>query len=114
MKRDNPGRLRERVAFDQPTTSRNATGGEKTGYSEVLRRPAEFIYHRGAEALQDGVLAGTGTFKVRIQQSTPARLVTTDWRMRDVRRSVPYQIREIDAVSDETSIWLVVESGVAT
>lgn len=105
--------MRYCVAFDAPTTSRNETGGEKTGFEQAFLRSAAFTYVRAREGVQDEVRTGTITYKVRIHQSTAARAITTDYRMRDVRNEIFYQILEVDAYSDRDWIWLEVQSGVA-
>lgn len=110
------GGLIERVAFDAPLDSTDDYGGAEDGWQAdglAIKRPAEFIYKSGGESVDGGRLTGTAMFKVRIHQSENARTITTDYRMRDLRRGTAYQIREIDNVSDDTWIYIVVESGVA-
>lgn len=105
--------LRESVAFDSPTSSTDDYGGVIEGWTQAYTCRADFIYARGAEAVQAGVVTGTAVFKVKLRSFTGARAITTAWRMRDVRRSVAFNIREVDAISDRRWVWLVVESGVA-
>ncbi len=107
------GPLQERVAFDEPVGGTNEKGHARTGFTFRFRRYAEFRYNRGSERVIAGALTGVASFKVRIAQSSAAAAMSTAWRMRDVRRGIQYQIREIDAISDRDWIWLVVESGVA-
>ncbi len=107
------GPLQERVAFDEPVPGSNEVGHANVSFTQRFRRYAEFRYNRGSEKVLAGALTGVASFKVRIAQSETARGITTAWRMRDVRRLIQYQIREIDKISDRRWIWLVVESGVA-
>lgn len=110
------GGLTERVAFDAPRAETDVYGGTEDGWQPAalaLVRWAAFIYQRGEEDVQGDRLTGSSRFKVRIQQSAAARAITTDYRMRDLRRGTAYQLREIDAVTDDQWIYLVVESGVA-
>ena len=110
------GGLTKRVAFDAPLPASDDYGGSEDGWQAdnlAIKRPAEFIYQRGGEGEQHGRLSGSARFKVRIHQSVAARTITTDFRMRDVKRDIAYQIHEVDNISDDTWIYLVVESGVA-
>lgn len=105
--------LIESIAFDSPAAAADAYGGTRTGFtSDVYTCRADFIYQRGDEAVTAGKLTGTAVFKVKIRSCSAARAIDTSWRMRDVRRSVIYNIREIDAITDRFWIWLKVESGV--
>lgn len=74
---------------------------------------AEFRYQRGGEAVQAGGLTGTASFKVRVRSSTLTRALTVEAKMRDVRRGREYQVREVDAITHRSCVWLVVEHGVA-
>tara|TARA_R110002124_G_scaffold51390_5_gene148746 strand:- start:26530 stop:26862 length:333 start_codon:yes stop_codon:yes gene_type:complete len=108
------GRLFEAVAFDEPATVSVGDGGTVDGYEEKYACRAEFIYSRGSEVVDAARLEGRAIYKVKIRSSAAARAIRTDWQMRDTRRSVTYNIREIDAISDRQWIFIVVESGVAT
>ena len=105
------GRLFEAVAFDEPATVSVGDGGTVDGYEEKYACRAEFIYSRGSEVVDAARLEGRAIYKVKIRSSAAARAIRTDWQM---RRSVTYNIREIDAISDRQWIFIVVESGVAT
>lgn len=107
------GPMRERVAFDQKTVTADDLGGETVVWSEVHACAAEFRYQRGGESVEAGGLTGQATFKVRVRSCAATRGLSQEDRMRDVRRSMAYNIREIDAVSDPAHVWLVAESGVA-
>lgn len=104
--------LAERVAFDAPVQSDDGSGGIEVGWSEVYACRAEFIYSRGSEAVDQARLQGRAFYKVRIRSGAAAKGITTDHRMRDVRRSVTYNIREVDAISDRAWVYIVAESGV--
>lgn len=105
--------MRERVAFDRKVETADALGGRSVSWSEIFACAAEFRYQRGGESVEAGALTGQATFKVRVRASEATRGLTADDRLRDVRRDVIYNIREVDAVSDRASVWLVAESGVA-
>lgn len=108
-----PEDLSESVAFDVETATPDGAGGSAVTWEQVFVSRAEFRYQRGNEAVQAGGLTGTAQFKVRIPSHSAARAVTPEHRMRDVRRGVAYNIREVDAITDRANVWLVVENGVA-
>lgn len=107
------GKLRERVAFDAEQRIPDGSGGQKVEWVEAFSCAAEIRYERGKEAVQAGGLTGTASFKVKVRSSSKTRALTTDHRMRDVRRGLAFNLREVDAISDRAWVWLVAESGVA-
>jgi SPP1 family predicted phage head-tail adaptor len=107
------GLLRERVAFDAEQTAPDGSGGQVRSWVEAFTCAAEIRYERGKEAVEAGGLTGTASFKVRVRSNTQSRALTTEHRMRDVRRGLAFNVREVDAITDRASVWLVVESGVA-
>lgn len=108
------GRLRESVAFDSPTSAPDGYGGTEDGWSEEHACRAEFIHQRGNEAVDAARLTGSQIYKVKIRSNAESRAILAGWRMRDVRRSVVYNIRSVDSVTDRQWVWLQAESGVAT
>lgn len=107
------GVLRERVAFDVAVETPDGSGGMERTWSEVAERAAEFRYERGREAVQAGGLTGSAVFKVCVRSDEVTRGLTTAHRMRDVRRGVIYNLREVDSITDRAWVWLGVENGVA-
>lgn len=105
------GALRDRVAFDEKVRASDGYGGHDAEWSEVYACAAEFRYQRGQEAIDAGAVTGTATFKVRVRSCTATRALTTDHRMRDVRRELVFNIRECDAITDRDWVWLVAEAG---
>lgn len=118
MKRKN---LPERVAFDREGLTPDGSGGHDQDWQQHHTCRAQFIYSRGSETVEAARLQGRSIYKVKIRSCAVARAITTDFRMRDVRRGnqaadlvgEPYQIREVDAITDRRWIYIVVESGVA-
>lgn len=118
-------RLRERVAFDKIVGTPDGSGGEDRAWSQQVLCWGQVIYARGSEVIDAARLQGRAAYKIKIRSCTASRLITPDWRMRDVRRGLPsgvsgdplagqrYNIREVDAITDPDWIYLVVESGVA-
>ncbi|WP_392338856.1 phage head closure protein [Loktanella salsilacus] len=107
------GKLNERVAFATENSQPDGYGGQDRIWDEAAPVWAEFRYAKGREAVQAGGLTGTASFKVRLRASLAAKAITVQHRMRDVRRDVVYNIREVDAITDRAFVWIVVESGVA-
>jgi len=107
------GGLNESVAFDAPTSVPDGSGGFSDGWAEQYTCRAEFIYQRGSEAIAASRLQGRSVYKLRIRQGASARTIVADWRMRDVRRSITYNVRDVDAISNRAFVYLTVEGGVA-
>lgn len=105
--------LIELVAFDEPVEQTDDYGGVATSYAERHRCRAHFRYLRGGETVQARRLEGVQPVVVTIRQSALARTITTDWRMRDVRRGDTYNIRSAIPSDDRAWIELTCEKGVA-
>jgi len=106
-------RLTERIALDREVRAPNGAGGDTIDWAEQFQAPAAFKYQRGKEAERAGGQTGTAVFKVALRSFPGSRSITTRDSLRDVRREVRYNIREVDAVTDRNWVWLVCESGVA-
>lgn len=104
-----PVALTERVAFDAPTGGTDAFGGETEAWTEQHVCAAQWIYQKGSETVEAARLAGRQMFKLKVRSSTATRAVTTDYRLRDVRRGTTWNIRECDAITDRQWVFLVVE-----
>lgn len=119
------GRLLERVSFDLVVGTPDGSGGEVRAWSQQFTCWAEFIYSRGSEAVDAARLQGRAIYKVKVLASTETKAITTDWRLRTVRRGLPsgvgadalpgnrFNIREADAITDPAWVYLVVELGAA-
>lgn len=105
--------LNEAIALDSPTSNPDGSGGQEQGWTEQFTDRAGFVYQKGDEASQAGKKTGSAVFKIKMRQSNNSRSITTDWRLRDTRRSVAYNITEIDTVTDRHWVWLKAERGVA-
>ena len=106
---DKAGRLRESVAFDAPNGTADAFGGTSESFSNGNPVSAQMIYQKGDEAVQSARLAGRQVFKIKVRSSSTTRAVTTDHRMRDVRRGDVYNILEVDKITDRAWVWMQVE-----
>ena len=108
-----PGKMDRRVALDAEVKTPDGYGGHDAEWQEQFTAWAEFRYERGKEAVEASALTGTATFKVCLRSSQASRAITAEYRLRDVRSGVSYNVREVDGVTDRAAVWLVVESGVA-
>lgn len=107
------GRLHESVAFDLPQNASDGQGGVEEGWSEGHACRANFRYLRGGETVLKARLEGTQPVVVHIRSCAAARLIETDWRMRDLRRGDIYNIRSIVPSDSRQHLELTVELGVA-
>lgn len=106
------GKLDRRVAFDAPTASPNGQGGTVSGWAERLQVWAGFRFLRGGEVVQSARLEGRQPVVVTIRSSAAAKLITPEWRMRDLRTGTIYAIRTCPPPGLEGIIELTCESGV--
>ncbi len=105
--------MHESVAFDSYTRAGDGYGGFAEVWAEQYTCRAEFVYDQGGEAVEAAAVAEQSTFKVRIRSSIGADAIRSSYRMRDVRRGVIYNIREVDNITNRKMVYLVVEAGVA-
>lgn len=103
------GKLIESVAFDEPGATPDAFGGVLETWAERFRRRAQLVYQSGNEAVQAARLAGRSIYKMRVRACGQTRMITTDWRARDVRRGTVWNIREVDSVTDRFWVHVVIE-----
>lgn len=106
-------KLHHRVAFDQPETVTNGQGGTMMGWQEQHRCWAAMRFLRGGETVMAARLSGKQPVVVTIRTCRAARAIGADWRMRDPRAGVIYNIRAIAPSDDGKFIDLTCESGVA-
>ncbi|WP_444881520.1 head-tail adaptor protein [Haematobacter genomosp. 1] len=102
-----------RVAFDEPVATPNGQGGQLMGWTERLQAYAAIRWLRGSETVIAARLAGRQPAVVTIPASAIARLITTEWRMRDIRSGDEFNIRSMVESDDRADIELTVEKGVA-
>lgn len=106
-------RLFEAVALDRPVATDNGAGGKEVGWVEDFTARAEFRYLRGSETVMAARLQGRQPIVAVIPSSEASRQVTSDWRLRDIRRSISYNIRTVVPSDDRRWIEITAESGVA-
>lgn len=110
------GELRERVAFERRAVADDGFGNETAGeFGEAFRVAARIKPARGGETVQAARLAGRQPVVVTVRCSSDTRRVTTDWRVRDVRAGVIYNIRSIVNPDERGAYFdMECEAGVAT
>ena len=109
------GDLRERVAFDAPTSASDGYGGTVDGWTETFACWANFRYLRGGERVMADRLAGVQPIIATIRQGTAAEAITAGHRMRDVRTGTVYNVRTNVPMQDDRGFReLLCESGVAS
>lgn len=108
------GKLTERVAFDAPSGTTDAFGGDTVAWTAGNPVSAQWIYGKGDEGVQAARQAGRKAYKIKVRSSAAMRAVTTDYRMRDVRRGTSWNVIEVDAITDRAWVYIVVEGPVVT
>lgn len=107
------GPLRDLAAFDAKVLTPDGAGGFDADWEEVHACAAQILYQRGREAVDAGAVTGSASFKVKVRSCDATRALTTAHRMRDPRRGLTFNVREVDAVTDRDFVWVVAEEGVA-
>ncbi len=107
------GDLYYRVAFDAREEIDRGDGVTVGEWIEKFQVRAGFIPLRGGESVMAGRLQGQQTQIIFVRTSSQTRSVNTDWRVRDVRSDVSYNIREITQSGDRHWIDFLCQSGVA-
>lgn len=106
------GDLTSFIALERPLLDAD---GVQAGWEDATYTcRARIRYLRGGEAVIAGRLAGRQPVVVTIRRSVGADAVGEDWRLRDLRRSVTYNIRSIVPTEDRAWLEITAESGVAT
>lgn len=107
------GLLNRRVTILKAKSTLDAYGAEVVEWSSFLVCYAEFVHMRGTETVDAARLQGREIFKVKLRRSAKSAEISTEDRLRDERVDQLFQIRSVDAISNQRWIFLVVESGVA-
>lgn len=113
--RKGAGQLVELVAFEKRAVVDDGYGNESAGdFVEEFRQRAAFVFLRGSETVMAARLDSRQPAILRTRNSAQAGLVTTDWRVRDVRKGTVFNIRTITNDNSREMLELLVESGVAS
>jgi len=111
------GELRERIGFFRPVQADDGYGTPTSGFADL----PDFVVSAnvkpklGGESIQAARLAGKSYLNVTVRAATITRAVTRDWKARDMRAGVDYNIRGIiDPDGKRQWIEMLCEEGVAT
>jgi len=108
------GDLRESFAFDRRLDQNDGYGNTQSGWVEQFRCAARKVVLRGTESVMAQRLQGVQPVVITIRSSATSRLVTTDWRARDLRTGEMFNIRTVTPSEDRAAIDILAEKGVAS
>lgn len=111
------GQLRDRIEFQAREAIDDGMGNIVSGDWKVqFTRSANLRYRAGGEVFQETRLAGQQPLTITVRQTPDTRQITTEWRCRDVRRDVLFNIASPAMDPDGTRAWLefMATAGVAT
>lgn len=107
------GDLYYRFAFDKRVDQQDGYGNTKGEWQEQFQRRAGLTHIRGGEAVMADRLQGQHTQVVFVRACSETRLITSDWRARDVRTGAVFNILEVTTTTDRKWVDLLMQSGVA-
>lgn len=108
------GALRELLAFDERAATSDGYGNSLGEFAEVFRCAARVRPRLGGEQVMAARLGGVQPVTITVRYDSRTAAVTPDWRARDVRSGVVYNIRSV-VNPDERRRWIdmIAEKGVA-
>jgi head-tail adaptor len=116
-KKPSAGALYENVAFDKRVEGNPDSpadyGNTVMDWAEQFVRRAAYVHLRGGESVMAGRLQGRHSQIIRVRADSGTKAITTDWRARDKRTGVAFNIRDITPSADRLWLDILVESGVA-
>ncbi|MGB0855033.1 MAG: head-tail adaptor protein [Pikeienuella sp.] len=104
-------RLVESVAFDSPAPASDGQGGAEMGWTEEHTCRAHFRYLRGSETVQASRLAGIQPVVISVRLCAALSDISTEWVIRDVRRSDTYNITSFIPSDDRNWLEITATSG---
>lgn len=109
------GQLRERVAFEVRPMADDGYGNLQAGdFAEVYRCAAQIMPKMGGETVLASRLTGTQPMLVTVRICAALKDIGTDWRIRDLRSGVVYDIRSISNPDEQKRyLEILAVSGVA-
>lgn len=108
------GDLFHRVAFDKREEIDRGDGVFVGQWVEQFQVRAGFAHLRGGESVMADRLQGQHTQVIFVRSSSETRQINTDWRVRNVRTGVEYNIRDITPTDNRQWLDFLCQSGVAT
>ncbi|NTG48973.1 head-tail adaptor protein [Agrobacterium rhizogenes] len=107
------GDLFFRVAFDKRVVIDDGAGNKRGDWQEQFQMRAGYAHLRGGEAVMAYRLQGRHSQVAFVRSSSLSRLVTTDWRLRDIRTGIAFNIRDVTPSDDRLWLDFLCQSGVA-
>lgn len=90
------GAMRERVAFEVRGNVDDGMGNPQSGpFAEVYRCAAQITPKMGGETVTASRLTGTQPMLITVRMCRALVDIGTDWRLRDVRSDVVYNIKSL-------------------
>jgi head-tail adaptor len=110
------GQLRERVAFEVRGDVDDGMGNPQSGdFAEVYRCAARIMPKMGGEQVMAARLTGTQPVLISVRICEALREIGTDWRVRDVRNDIVYNIKAISNPDEKREyLEILAISGAAT
>lgn len=109
------GELRQRVEFQARGATDDDAGNVEGDFIVRFVVAAAIIPRLGGEEVMAARLAGRQPVTIRIRYSSQSAQIETDWRVRDVRADVLYNIRAVSNPDQKRQyLDLLCEAGVAT
>jgi SPP1 family predicted phage head-tail adaptor len=108
------GDLNHKVAFDQRSGPDDEYGNPLPGdFKEVFQSRAAFRHLHGTEAVMASRLAGKHTQIITVRSRANTRLITTDWRVRDIHTGQIFAIQDVTHNTDRQFIDILAVTNVA-
>lgn len=110
------GQLRERVAFQAREFVDDEMGNPQSGeFSDVYECAAQITPKMGGEAVTASRLTGIQPMLVTVRVCDALSKIGTDWRLRDVRAGVIYNIKSFSNPDEKKKyLEILATSGEAT
>jgi head-tail adaptor len=110
------GQLRERVAFEARAADDDGMGNPESGaFAEVYRCAARIVPKMGGETVLAARLTGAQPMLITVRSCAALKAIGTDWRIRDVRKDIVYDVRAISNPDERREfLEILAVSGVAT
>ena len=110
------GQLRECVAFEARAMIDDGMGNPQSGdFAEVYRCAARIMPKMGGETVLASRLTGTQPMLITVRVCEVLKDIGTDWRVRDVRSDVVYNIKSFSNPDEKKKyLELLAVSGEAT
>jgi SPP1 family predicted phage head-tail adaptor len=104
------GKLDQRVAFDQPVTNQDATGGEIVNWAPAFTLWASVEPLTGREQMLGGGIIAEGKARIRVRWSEQAASINAKWRAR--HGDIIYNLSSVaHLASARREIEIIAQSG---